>query len=129
LRTRVLLVDDHPPVLKQIQNLLAGEFDIVGVADDGETMIAGAAELKPDLIVADIAMPRLDGIEASRRILKDQPRLPIILLTMQNDRQIMQQALRVGVRGYVLKLTAGEDLIPAMREALEGRTFVSSFVE
>ena len=129
MRTRVLLVDDHPPVLMQISSLLSGEFDVAGMADDGEAMVAGAAELKPDVIVADITMPHLDGLEASRRILKEQPTLPIVLLTMQNDRQIMQQALRAGVRGYVLKLTAGEDLIPAMHEALEGRVFVSPLVK
>jgi len=125
MRMRVLLADDEETMLRDIEQLLAADFDIVGKATDGVSAIEAAARLKPDLIVTDLAMPGLGGIEASREMLKAHPGVPIVLLTMHNDAPLVEQALSVGIRGYVHKLTAGEELIPAAYCALKGQTFIS----
>jgi DNA-binding NarL/FixJ family response regulator len=125
-RARVLIADDHPRVLHQMEALLSSEFEVVGKAVDGVTMVAEAARLRPDVVVSDISMPGLSGIEASREILKDHPETAIVLLTVHNDPQLVKQALRIGIRGYVLKLTAGDELVPAIHSALNGWTFVST---
>jgi DNA-binding NarL/FixJ family response regulator len=124
-RPRVLIADDDPRVLHEMEALLSSEFDVVGRAADGLSMMAEAARLRPDVIVSDIAIPGLSGIDASREILKDHPGTAIVLLTMYNDPELVRTALRIGVRGYVHKLTAGEELVPAIRSALGGWTFVS----
>jgi DNA-binding NarL/FixJ family response regulator len=124
-RMRVLLADDQETILREIEELLTADFDIVGTATDGVSAIEAAARLQPDLIVTDLAMPRLGGIEASREMLKVRPGVPIVLLTMHNDPQLVEHALSVGIRGYVHKLAAGEELIPAAYCALKGETFIS----
>jgi DNA-binding NarL/FixJ family response regulator len=112
-------------MLNDMEELLASEFDIVGKATDGTSAVEAAIRLRPDLIVTDLAMPSLSGIEASRMMLATRPDMPIVLLTLHNDARLVEQALGVGIRGYVHKLTAGEDLIPALYCALRGQTFVS----
>lgn len=125
MRFRVLLADDSEEMLNDMEELLASEFDIVGKATDGISAVEAATRLKPDLIVTDLAMPSLSGIEASRKMLTTRPDMPIVLLTLHNDARLVEQALGVGIRGYVHKLTAAEDLIPALYCALRGQTFVS----
>jgi DNA-binding NarL/FixJ family response regulator len=112
-------------MLEAMEALLASDFDVIGKVTNGIAMVQEAFRLSPDLIVTDLAMPGLTGIEASREALRMRPGLPIVLLTMHSERQFLEDALSAGVRGYVHKLTAGEDLIPAMRCALKGETFVS----
>jgi DNA-binding NarL/FixJ family response regulator len=124
-RTRVLLADDQATILHDIEELLTADFEIVGTVTDGVSAIEAAARLQPDLIVTDLAMPRLGGIEASREMLKARPGLPIVLLTMNDDPHLAEHAISVGIRGYVHKLTAGEELIPAAQCALRGETFIS----
>jgi DNA-binding NarL/FixJ family response regulator len=125
LRMRVLLADDHEWVLQEMEYLLASDFEVVGKVTDGIAMVEAASRLQPDLIVTDLAMPGMTGIEASREALKARPGVPIVLLTMHSERQFVEDALSIGVRGYVHKLAAGDELIPAMRCALKGQTFVS----
>jgi DNA-binding NarL/FixJ family response regulator len=125
IKTRVLLADDQETILRDIEELLTADFDIVGTASDGVSAIEAAARLQPDLIVTDLAMPRLGGIEASREMLKARPGLPIVLLTMNDDPQVVKHAMSVGIRGFVHKLTAGDELIPAAHCALRGETFIS----
>jgi len=122
---RILLADDHAAVLQRMNHLLSSEFEVIGTASTGTEMIIAAQKLKPDVIVADVSMPGLNGIEASRQVLRKIPHLPIVLLTMHREFTIVQQALEAGVRGYVHKLTAGDELIPAIRSALEGQVFIS----
>lgn len=124
-KMRVLLADDHESVLREIRNLLPVDFEVVGIAHNGAQMLAAAHELQPDVIVTDIEMPKMSGIEAGREVLKTRPDLPIVLLTMHDDQQLLNLALQAGFRGYVLKISAGEDLLTAIAEVMKGHVFVS----
>jgi DNA-binding NarL/FixJ family response regulator len=122
---RVLLADDHEPLLREINELLSGDFEVVGIAHNGLEMVAAACKLKPDVIVTDIEMPEMTGIQAGREVLKTCPEMPIVLLTMHADRRLLEVAMETGFRGYVLKMYAAEELIFAIKEVLDGRIFVS----
>jgi DNA-binding NarL/FixJ family response regulator len=124
-RARVLIADDSEPIMREIEDLLSPEFDVVGKATNGIDLVAEATRLRPDLIVTDLEMPGLGGIDASRAALKERPGLPILLLTSHCDCHLVEEALGVGIRGYVLKLAAGDELIPAAHGALRGETFIS----
>jgi len=124
-RTRVLLADDSEYVMREIEQLLIPEFDIVGKATNGVSLVSEAARLRPDLIVTDLEMPGLSGIEASRATLEMCPGLPILLLTAHGDRGLVQEALDAGIRGYIQKLAAADELVLAAYGALRGETFVS----
>jgi DNA-binding NarL/FixJ family response regulator len=125
VKMRVLLADDSEQMLNDMEELLASDFDVVGKATDGISVVEAASRLIPDLIVTDFSMPGISGIEASRKMLKARPDMPIVLLTFHNDAHLVEEALSVGIRGYVHKLTAAEELIPALYCALRGQTFVS----
>src|SRR5215469_6580151 len=122
-RTRVLIADDSEHVMREIEHLLMPAFDIVGKATEGIALVAEAVRLRPDLIVTDLEMPGLSGIEASRATLQVYPDLAILLLTAHGDRNIVQEALNAGIRGYVQKLAAADELILAAYGALRGETF------
>jgi two-component system, NarL family, response regulator NreC len=121
----VLLADDSEHVMREIEHLMARDFDIVGKATNGIDLVEEAARLRPDLIVTDLEMPGLSGIEASRAALEASPGLPIMLLTNYGDKQLVEEALRVGILAYLFKPAAPEELIPAAHGALRGETFVS----
>ena len=118
---RLLLADDHPELLREIQQLVATDFDVVGTATDGLTLVKMAEALKPDVVVTDIRMPGLNGIDAARTILQRKACKAVVLLTMYDNPRL----IRSGILGYVLKATAGEELLPAIEEALQGAVFVS----
>ena len=122
---RVLLADDHPKMLEQISQLLASESEIVGAVENGEQLIAAAVSLDPDVIVLDISMPVLNGIEAARHLQKSRSRAKVIILTMQEDDAFVAAAVLAGALGYVLKRRISIDLIPAIRQVLQGQVFVS----
>jgi DNA-binding NarL/FixJ family response regulator len=124
-RTRILLVDDDGVLLRLIAELLEPEFEVVGTVTGGQAMISAAEDLDPDVIVADVEMPGLDGINASRAVLKSKPTLPIVILTTHRHTRLVYRALDAGARGYVHKLSAGDELVLAIHSALQGRTFVS----
>jgi DNA-binding NarL/FixJ family response regulator len=124
-KRRLLLADDHQELLREIQQLVATDFDVVGTAPDGLTLIRMAETLKPDVVVTDIRMPGLSGIDAARTILQQKVCKTVVLLTMYDDPHLIRGALDAGILGYVLKATAGEELIPAIEEALQGGVFVS----
>ena len=127
-KARLLLADDEAAILQQITDLLEAEFEVVGVARDGMELWSRAQALKPDIIVTDFQMQRMNGIEAGRELIRGGFCGAAVLLTMYEEPYLIEQALRAGFRGFVLKANAGEDLIPAVREALAGRTFVSAIV-
>ena len=125
---RVLLADDHPSVAKDLRAVLEPEFDVIATVGDGYGLVTAAETLTPDVIVSDIAMPGLDGIAAAGEILRRNPRARIVFVTVHNDSEIVQKALATGVLGYVLKLTAGDELVPATHAALRGERYVSPLV-
>ena len=124
-QVRVLIADDHQEMLEDIQDLLEPEFEVVGSATTGEGLLSAAADLKPDVIITDISMPQMDGIEATRNILQTAPASKIILLTIHSDPAMVRLGLSVGALGYVLKFKAGQELAGAIREVLQGNRYVS----
>ncbi len=126
---RVLLADDYPPVLEQIRDLLLPEFEIVGTASNGSAMIAAALRLKPEIIVADVAMPVMDGIEAARRLKSLSFRGALVFVSMNNDAETVKAAFSAGADAYVLKIKAGTELISAIQAALQGHRFISPDIE
>jgi len=124
---RLLIADDHEDLLREITTLVEAEFEVIGIAHNGTALLEAAAELNPDVVVTDFRMPGLSGIEAGRKLLEQGACKAVVLLTMYADQRLVDRALEAGIRGYVLKVKAGEDLIPAIRSAIRGETFVSSF--
>jgi DNA-binding NarL/FixJ family response regulator len=124
-RPRVLLADDHRMVAEGIKTLLSADFDLVGVVEDGEALVEAAGRLHPDVIVADIGMPRLNGFESLARLRREDPGVRLVFLTMHQDAAYVRRALEAGARGFVLKHSAPAELVMAIRAALEGRTYVT----
>jgi DNA-binding NarL/FixJ family response regulator len=122
---RVLLADDHLLVAEALRSLLAAEFDLVGVVEDGLALIGAARKLRPDVIVADVTMPRLNGIGALLRLRKEGNQVPVVFLTMHRDVSFARRALEAGASGFVLKHSAPFELVQAIRAALEGRTYLT----
>jgi DNA-binding NarL/FixJ family response regulator len=127
-KPRVLLADDHKIVIEGLKNLLEGEFEIVGSVEDGRALVEQASTLSPDVIVADISMPQLNGIEAVRQIKKNNKNIQIVFLTMHPDAIYAANAFEVGASGFVLKHSASSELISAIHEAIKGRTYVSPLI-
>jgi DNA-binding NarL/FixJ family response regulator len=124
-RPRVLLADDHLMVAEALKSLLAAEFDLVGVVEDGLALLEAAATLRPDVIVADVTMPRLNGIDALVRLRQGGDRVPVVFLTMHRDVSFARRALEAGASGFVLKHSASVELVSAIRAGLEGTTYLS----
>jgi DNA-binding NarL/FixJ family response regulator len=124
-RPRVLLADDHRIVAEGLRNLLSADFDLVGVVEDGQALVDAARELRPDVIVADISMPRLNGLDALEQILKDNPGAKVVLLTMHAEIAYARRALDLGASGFVVKHSAPGELVMAIRAALEGEVFIT----
>jgi DNA-binding NarL/FixJ family response regulator len=124
-RPRVLLADDHLLVAEALKSLLSSEFDLAGVVEDGRALVEAAGKLRPDVIVADVAMPHLNGIDALVRLRKSGSRVPVVFLTMHRDVTFARRALDAGASGFVLKHSASVELITAIRAALAGRTYLT----
>jgi DNA-binding NarL/FixJ family response regulator len=124
---RILLVDDHPLVRQSIRALLkkAADMEVVGEAQDGQDAIKQIKNLHPDIIIMDVSMPRLDGISATKRILDEDGATRILILSMHANESLAQQALQIGARGYLLKRSLSEELIPALRQVRQGKIVLS----
>jgi len=128
VHTRVLIADDHKLVVEGLAKIIEGECDLIGVVTNGREVVASAIERKPDVVLLDIAMPLLNGLEAARQIKREDPNIKIIFVTMQLSRDYVREAFQAGASGYVLKQAAASELIMAIREVQEGRTFVSPMI-
>lgn len=124
---RVLLADDLTPVLSAVAKLLQKSFDVVAMVTDGQTALDSTLALQPDLVILDISMPSLSGIEVAKELRRRQSKTKIVFLTVHQDSDILATCLAAGGLGYVLKVLMDTDLIPAMNEALADRVFVSRF--
>ena len=124
-RPRVLLADDHQLLTEALKSLLTPEFDLVGQVQDGRQLIEAARSLRPDVIVADITMPQLNGIDALQRLRENGNPVPVIFLTMHDDATFARRALEAGASGYVLKRSASVELIVALHAALRGKVYLS----
>lgn len=124
-RTRVLIADDHAILLEAFKRLLEPEYDVVGTVTDGQALVQAAARLKPDVVIADISMPRLNGLDAAERLLERVPGSRLVFLTVNEDPQVAAEAIRRGAAGYVLKKSASAELFEALRQVLRGRTYVT----
>lgn len=124
-RPRVLLADDHRMVAEGLKGLLVEEFELAGIVEDGRSLVKAARELRPDVIVADISMPHLNGIDALAHLKADNPDVRVVFLTMHRDVAYARRALEAGALGFVLKHSAPAELVLALRAALQGRTFIT----
>ena len=127
-KTRVLLADDHTIVAEGLVSLLETDFDLVGRVDNGRDLLKKAEELSPDVIVTDISMPLLNGIEALRQLKKARPDVRVVFLTVHDDVSYITEAFRAGAAGYVLKQSAAEELRSAIKAAHEGRTYLTPLI-
>ena len=128
MKLRLLLVDDHKLFRDGLRSMIEPQrgMEIVGEARDGQSAVALAHELKPDVILMDVSMPELNGIEATRKIIADQPAAKIIMLSMHSDRRYVIEALRSGARGYLLKDSAFDEVVAAIRECISGKVYLST---
>jgi DNA-binding NarL/FixJ family response regulator len=124
-RPRVLLADDHRLVAEGLKSLLSTEFELVGVVEDGRALIEAARKLRPDVIVADITMPHLNGIDALGPLKKDNPHVKVVFLTMHQEVAYARRAMEAGAAGFVLKHSAPAELVAAIRAALDGKTYLT----
>jgi DNA-binding NarL/FixJ family response regulator len=128
-RPRVVLADDHREMLVRVTSLLASEFAVVAAVGDGESLVDAEADLRPDVLVIDITMPGISGLEAAALVRRSGSQVPIVFLSVHEEAEFVLAARGTGALGYVTKVRLGSDLIPAVRAALDGRRFVSASVD
>ncbi len=124
-RSRVLIADDHNLIAELCKRLLETEFDVVGVVSDGRALVRAARELRPDVVVVDIAMPILNGLDAGKQVKKLLPAVKLVFLTMNPDVEVAAEAFRRGAAGYLLKTCAAADIVLSVRDVLRGKSYIS----
>jgi DNA-binding NarL/FixJ family response regulator len=128
-RPTVLLADDHVIVTDGLARILKeAAFDVVGAVRDGELLVDSAMRLRPDVIITDLAMPRLSGLDVLARLKRERLESKVILLTMHHDAEVAADAIRAGAAGFLLKESAGDELITAIRHVLDGRVYITPAV-
>jgi DNA-binding NarL/FixJ family response regulator len=128
-RARVLLAEDFQAVAEELRRVLESEFDVIATVEDGCALVSAAQSLRPDVIVTDISMPRLDGLTAAAQVMRADRAARIVFVTVHGEPAMVQRAFDLGALGYVLKLAAGDDLLPAVRAAMRGERHVSSLLQ
>jgi DNA-binding NarL/FixJ family response regulator len=124
-KAKILLADDHSLILEGLRKLIESQYEIVGVADNGDTLVRLAARSKPDLVLRDVSMPIMNGIDAARQIKKLHPRVKLVFISMHANSVYVRKALEVGASGYVLKTGASEELLTAIDQVSRGGTYFS----
>jgi DNA-binding NarL/FixJ family response regulator len=125
-RPRILLADDHLLLLDGLRHLLERHYDLVGTVQDGQSVVSAAQRLQPDLVLMDVAMPVLNGLQAGQRLREQQPKIKLLYVSMYADPPYVEEAMRIGASGYVLKRSGWEELSRAIEAALAGKQYVSS---
>ena len=120
MRPRVLLADDHPMVLDGLRKLLEPDFEVVAAVTDGRDLLEAAQRLQPDLVITDISMPLVDGLEATRRLRKSRPGVRVLIMSVHADPSWVREAFEAGACGYLTKISAREEIGTAVREVLKG---------
>jgi DNA-binding NarL/FixJ family response regulator len=128
LGTRVIIADDHTLIRDALKHLLEPEFEVVGTFGDGLALVEGAPQLKPDVIVLDIGMPKMNGLNAGQRLKRLLPKAKLIFLTMNHDQDMAAEAFRIGASGYLLKNSAATELVAAIRQVARGGSYVTSLM-
>jgi DNA-binding NarL/FixJ family response regulator len=128
MRPRVLLADDHALILDAFAKLMADDCDVVGKVSDGRAAVEAASQLRPDLVVLDITMPLLNGLDAARQIRRKVPAAKVMFVTMTEDADVAAEAFRAGASAYLLKRSAGAELMSAIGEVMLGRSYVTPLV-
>lgn len=128
MKPRILIADDHLLVAEGIQKLLESDVEVAGIFSDGRSLIRAVTDIHPDLIIIDISLPLLNGLDAARQIKQVDPKIKMLMLTMHADQGFVVEAFRVGVAGYVLKQSLSNELQHAVREVLKGNTYISPSV-
>ena len=124
-KARILLADDHTLVAEAFKRLLEPEFEVVGTVGDGRALLRAAGELKPDLVLVDLNMPLLNGLDASEQLKQALPKVKIIVLTMNEDPEIAAETMEKWASGYLLKKSAGSELLKAVRDVLRGGRYIA----
>lgn len=127
-KPRVILADDHAILVEGLRAILEPEVELVGTAQDGRALLTAVAELQPDIVIADISMPQLNGIDAAVELKKEHPDLKVIILTQHTNVKFAEAAFRAGVSGYVVKSCAATELLDAIREVQLGHAYVTPLV-
>jgi DNA-binding NarL/FixJ family response regulator len=122
---RILIADDHTLVAEACRKLLESEYDVVGTVSNGRALVRAAAELKPHLIIVDVAMPLLNGLDAGQQVKEFLPSVKLVFLTMNHDADLAAEAFRRGASGYLLKTCAASELTIAVRDVLKGKSYLS----
>jgi DNA-binding NarL/FixJ family response regulator len=127
-KPRVLLADDHTFVLEGFKKLLEEQCDLVGSVEDGRALVEAAVKLQPDLVILDISMPRLNGIEAAKKLKKQLPGVKLIFVTMHADSAYVNEAFKAGASGYLLKRSAATELVQAVQSAMSDHFYVTPLI-
>lgn len=127
-KPKLLLADDHSLVIEGMRKLLENRYDVVGTVEDGRALLDSATTLHPDVVLLDISMPLLNGIDAARQLKQQQPDIKLIFLTMHADRTYVNEAFKAGASGYLLKRSAGAELLQAIESVLAGNSYVTPLV-
>lgn len=127
-RVKVLVADDHTILAEGLKGLMEKDYDLIGIVADGRALVEAANRLKPDIVVTDISMPLLNGLDAMRQLKKEGIDARFIFLTMHANPQYATEAFRAGANGYLLKQSAADEFLTAMREVLKGRTYITPLI-
>jgi DNA-binding NarL/FixJ family response regulator len=122
---RLILADDHTLIAEALRQLIASHFEVVATVADGHALLDSATSLKPDVIVVDIAMPLLNGLEAGRQLKQRMPGVKLVFLTMKEDPELAVEAMKLGASGYLLKKSAASELLQAIQAALRGKSYIT----
>ena len=128
-KIRVLLADDHETIQARVRSILCDDFEVVGAVGNGQDAVTEVRRLDPDVLVIDISMPVLDGLQAASQLHRKECRTKVVFLTVHEDQDYVDAAMAAGASGYVTKSRIKSDLVPAIREALNGRTYVSKSIK